>query len=288
MITRTLIFLFGLTLTISGGLLAQNITLFSGQVLDASTKEPLTGANIFLKSNWRIGTSTDINGMFALEISQQQNDSLIISFVGYTEKIQPLSFRNTHLKILLIQKLSQMAEVVVTAEKLIAEEFNIQKIKRLEIYTNPSAKADALLAVNSLPSSTTVDESANVSFRGSNPNETGIFFNNVPVYDAVRFSQLNGIGTFSFFNTELLNNIQVFPGNPPLEFGNVTSGMVALQTDEQIKPQATQSVSVSLANLGIHTQQPIGKKSSLTGYINYQPSSFIKYFNRNSLESRKV
>jgi len=44
----------------------------------------------------------------------------------------------------------------------------------VEIYLNPSSKADPLLAVNSLPSATTLDESANISFRGRSPAETGI------------------------------------------------------------------------------------------------------------------
>jgi hypothetical protein len=119
---------------------------------------------------------------------------------------------------------TKLDEVEIKSERLIAADFTVRKMSKLAIYTNPSSKADPLLAVNTLPSSTTLDESPNISIRGSSPAETGIFFNNVPIYDAVRYAQINGLGTFSVFNTALINQVQVYPGNPPLEFGNTTSG----------------------------------------------------------------
>jgi len=176
-----------------------------------------------------------------------------------------------------------MEGVVIKAEKLAAEEFTSTKLNRLEIYTNPSAKADPLLAVNSLPSATTTDESANIAFRGSGPNATGIIFNNVPLYDAVRFSQLNGIGTFSIFNTAIVNNMQVFPGNPPLEFGNTASGLISIQTSNAMPSQAYNNVTVSMAGLGALTSRRMSEKTAMIAFFNYQPSLLLKAFNPKSL-----
>ncbi|HNP20033.1 MAG TPA: carboxypeptidase-like regulatory domain-containing protein [Fulvivirga sp.] len=259
--------------------------LLTGTVVDQITLEPLVGANLYLKSNWRKGTSTDVNGEFAISVSKV--DTLIVSYIGYKELQVPFSKAEVSLTIKLPQNITNIDEVVVKAEKLIAEEFTYRKVQRLDIYTNPSAKADPLLAVNSLPSSTTLDESANISFRGSSPVETGIFMNNVPIYDAIRFSQLNGIGTFSIFNTAIVDNMQVFPGNPPLEYGNTTSGLIAIQSTEQVPKVAINSATVTLASFGLLTSRPIGKKTGITVFSNFQPSEFIRGINQEALASIK-
>ncbi len=259
---------------------AQNIT---GVVKDISNGEALPGATIYLKNNGS-GTASDFDGQFTIPASI--GDTLLISFVGFNETRLIIGQQNNYVIGLQPNK-QQMQEVVVKAERLIAEEFTQKKINKIEIYTNPSAKADPILAVNSTASATTTDESANISLRGSSPAETGIFLNNVPVNDAVRYSQLNGIGTFSIFNTALIKNVLVFPGNPPLEFGNTTSGLIALQTDEVIPKKSANTLSVTLASMGLFTQRRLGKRSSLTAFSNYQPSSFIKALNGDALEKLK-
>ena len=254
----------------------------SGTITDASSGEPLIGANLYVKSDWRKGTSTDLNGQFSLG-GVALGDTLLVSYIGYRE----LQYVITDLQgadITLFPQTLNMSTVVVAAEYLAAEEFTYKKVDRLDIYLNPSAKADPLLAVNSLPSSTTLDESANISFRGSSPSETGIFFNNVPLYDPVRFSQLNGIGTFGILNTAIVDEMLVFPGNPPLEYGNTTSGLVAIKTTETIPEVAINTATVSLASYGLFTHRPVSNKSALTVFSNYQPSAVLTGMNTEALE----
>ena len=149
----------------------------SGQVIDAVSNEPLIGANLYVKSDWRRGTSTNVYGYFKLD-GVEPGDSLMVSYIGYQEAIYVVN-STSDVIIPMEESLVNMTEIVVTAEKMVAEEFSYKKIKKLDIYLNPSAKADPLLAVNSLPSATTLDESANISFRGSGPGETGIVGNEV-------------------------------------------------------------------------------------------------------------
>jgi len=256
----------------------------TGQVLDRQSGEALPGATVRLYNNNGVGTSTDPSGKFELSLSGV--DSLVVSFIGYEDRVIRLT-NGCELLIELTTAETGLSEIVIESERLIAEEFTIKKIRKLEIYTNPSAKADPLLAVNSTPSATTTDESANISLRGSSPAETGIFLNNVPINDAVRYAQLNGIGTFSIFNTALINQVQVYPGNPPLEFGNTTSGLIALSTDENVPEKNSNTVSVSLASVGFYTQRRLSKSSSLTAFSNYQPSSAIRWINEAALERVK-
>ncbi len=253
-----------------------------GTITDTSSGEVLIGASLYLKSDWRKGTSTDVNGQFSLE-GIDIGDTLMVSYIGYREQLYIITDLQ-HIQIDLEPVVMNMTEVVVEAEYLVAEEFTYKKVNRLDIYMNPSAKADPLLAVNSLPSSTTLDESANISFRGSSPAGTGIFFNNVPIYDPVRFSQLNGIGTFGIFNTAIVDEMLVFPGNPPLEYGNTTSGLIAIKTTEEIPETASNTVTLSPASFGFMTSRPLGDKNALAVFSNYQPSGILKAMNASALE----
>ncbi|WP_421763391.1 carboxypeptidase-like regulatory domain-containing protein [Ekhidna sp.] len=257
----------------------------SGKIVDAESSEPLIGAHVYLMNNWRKGAITDIEGAFTIELTgNDSNDSLIVSYVGFREVVVPVSDD----LIVALEAIQVEGEtVVVTAKPLIAEEFKYMEIKKIDIYTNPAAKADPLLAVNSLPSSTTTDESANISLRGSSPIETGIFFNNVPIYDGVRYSQLNGIGTFSIFSTAIIKSVTVFPGNPPLEFGNATSGIISMQSDDRILGDNTNSLVISLANIGFSREQRINENQSLKIFSNWQPSGPIKLVNEEALEEIK-
>ncbi len=264
---------------------AQTSLTINGRVLDATTQEPLPGANVYALSDWRNGSSTNEQGRFSLTVAA--NDTLMVTFVGYREQLVPVDPTNLELVVKMTAFAQDMEAITVRASSLAAEEFSIKKIEQLEIYTNPNAKADPLLAVNALPAATTLDESANISLRGSSPAQTGIFLNDVPIYDAVRFAQLNGIGTFSIFNASLIRQLQVFPSNPPLEFGNTSAGLISLQTVDRLPERASGSLTLSPANLGAYATLPTGKRAGLSLFINYQPSGLLKVINDRALEDLK-
>lgn len=264
---------------------AQPCTLATGSVSEKGG-DVLPGTNIRLKSDPAAGTSTLPDGTFALPI--RSVDTLLVSFIGYEERMVPVGGSNPcAVEISLTPSSRTMDEIVVTGQRLIAEEFKTNSFSQLDVYLNPSSKADPILAVNALPAATTLDESANISLRGSSPAETGIFLDNVPIHDAVRYSQLNGIGTFSLFNTQLISKVQVFPGNPPLEFGGTTSGLIALDTKNTVPSQASHKVSLTLASIGWFGEFKTGKNSALTVFTNYQPSALLKAMNETSLARLK-
>jgi len=70
----------------------ENQLIIKGKVADASTGQVLPFANVFLKGNVTTGTVTGQNGEFTLTINQSSStDTLIFSFIGYKEKLIPVS-----------------------------------------------------------------------------------------------------------------------------------------------------------------------------------------------------
>jgi len=276
-----LLFLFGCHL------LSAQSTRLTGKVIDAASRQPLIGASLFLQSDLLGGTLSDQEGTFELHAIGPERDTLVVSYMGYLSvKMEIMPQVISPLVIELIPIPLEIQAVEIKARRIIAEEFSVQTLKKLDIYKNPNAKADPLLAVQSMPVSTTADESANVSLRGSPPHETGIFLNNVPIKDAVRLDQVNGVGQFSIFNTGMIKSLHVFPSNPPLELGNATSGAVVLNTSDNL-PGKTNSLLATLANVGISGSRNIGSQSGLSYYANASTQHGLKALNPTAFEAIK-
>ncbi|MBK8701742.1 MAG: SusC/RagA family TonB-linked outer membrane protein [Saprospiraceae bacterium] len=68
--------------------------LIRGVVTDATTGEPLIGANIVLKSDNSVGTVTDFDGAFSLEVPSQTK-MIVVSYTGYTSQEIDVSNSNS-------------------------------------------------------------------------------------------------------------------------------------------------------------------------------------------------
>lgn len=79
-----------------------------GNVSDAKG-EPIIGASVVLKDNASVGTITDFDGNFSLDVPSS-NSTLVISYIGY--KTQEVS-ANSSLKIILKEDNEVLDEVVV-------------------------------------------------------------------------------------------------------------------------------------------------------------------------------
>jgi TonB-linked SusC/RagA family outer membrane protein len=82
----------------------------TGVVTDASTSEPIVGANIIIEGT-TMGTVTDVEGRFALDVKNSEA-VLVISILGYlTEKVTVNE--STNLEIKLASDVKKLEEVVV-------------------------------------------------------------------------------------------------------------------------------------------------------------------------------
>ncbi|MGL4632497.1 MAG: TonB-dependent receptor [Leadbetterella sp.] len=91
---------------------AQSFSI-SGKILDAETREPIVGATIQLLSNPQIVSSSNQEGKF-LTATSTNNDSLKISFVGYTTRIV---LGSPNLVIALSPNLEELQSIIVTANR---------------------------------------------------------------------------------------------------------------------------------------------------------------------------
>lgn len=279
---RALIFF--LSFFLCPGLSAQEISL-SGTVRSAADETPLVGAYVYPQQQPGLVETTDVNGRFHLKLPAA--DTLIVSYLGYGE-LRMVVLEAGELTLLLHPtQTASIDALTVRARRIPNGELASEQISQMDIYLNPAAKADPLLAVNSLPAATNLDETANVSFRGSPSAATGVYLNDVPIRSAVRLDQSNGVGQFSIFGRIPLRDVRVYPSHPPVNFSQTSAGAVGLYTSDGVPTTKEYGLSVHLAGLGLAHSRPLGEKSGMRAFLNYGNLSAFRLANRQGLPELK-
>lgn len=271
LITLSLLFVFGYTS-------AQ--TFIKGKVVD-SKGQGIFAANIYLKNSMQYATAAETDGSFRLKIPQEaSDDTLCVRFIGYRDAHLPLQqIQPTELvRIVLHENIFLLDEAIVKHNPNLSEEFSVQQLNKMDVYLSPVANGDPLNAITFLPMSTNMSENANPEFRGSASNASQVILNGIPIANPVRNTQVNGMGNFSLFNIELIEELTVYGSNPPLAHGNAIAGATEITTTAQLDENQTQ-VALSMANVGLLRSQKLGEKQFLQAYANYQFSPVFTALN---------
>ncbi len=85
----------------------------TGKVTNAETGEPIPGVSIFLKSQQTIGTTTDMDGKYSLEVPSE-GETLVYTFVGMQQQEVDIQGRST-INVQMKPSVQEMEEIVVTA-----------------------------------------------------------------------------------------------------------------------------------------------------------------------------
>ncbi|WP_152285843.1 TonB-dependent receptor [Flavicella marina] len=116
-------------------------TTISGKVVDSNSNEPIPGANITLEGT-TIGTSSDFDGNFKLETTQNPPFNIKASSVGFSATTKNITQNNQQITIILKEG-TLLDEVVVSAsrtpERIFESPVTIERIGIKEIEATSSA-----------------------------------------------------------------------------------------------------------------------------------------------------
>ncbi|MCH3995265.1 MAG: carboxypeptidase-like regulatory domain-containing protein [Prevotella sp.] len=215
-------------------LLSCTLSTNAQEVISGTVKaggDPAFAATIFLSKDKKHTVLVDENGNFSIPVNAKTpNDTLNVTFMGFDPFKEAVGQIHSPLHIVLRESKVILNSVVITASDPLSQEFAVSDLQKSDIYQAPFSGADPLKAIKILPYSTSTTESANPELRGSAADLSRVLLNGVPVINPVRNEQLNNMGNFSLFNTELIKEQNVYPSNPPLEYGDAVSGIVDIKT----------------------------------------------------------
>ncbi|MDO1500135.1 TonB-dependent receptor [Winogradskyella maritima] len=264
---RTLIIIFILLFQFEGN----SQTTISGKVLD-NKKLPIPGANVYLDGTYD-GATSDENGLFKFETSEEGTQKLIVSFLSYETKTLELDVVNMKdLVITLKDDVSALDAVVITAGTFEANDNSkVSVLNSLDVVTTASALGDVLGAIQTLPGTSTNAEDGRLFVRGGRAEETQIFIDGIRVFTPYTPTAGN-TPTRGRYSPFLFDGITFSTGGYSAEYGQALSSVLLLNTIDEPDQEKTDIGLMTVgATLG-NTQK--WEKSSLSvnaSYINLAP-----------------
>jgi len=235
--------------------------IISGFVTDSSSGEALIGANVVLTESEK-GMATDMNGYYIIQGVAVGTHTILVSYVGFETYRSSITINNDESKrinISLVEKLVEMTEVDVTAER-IQRRNNIQPSKinlspRMMKAAPALAEPDLFRTIQALPGVLTTSEfSTGLVIRGGNTDQNLILLDGITVYNP---SHLGGV--FSNFIVDGVKEAELIKGGYNAEYGGRLSAVLNVISREGNRNQFKGKANLSLLSAQTTLEGPFYK-----------------------------
>ena len=236
-------------------------TTINGHVVDQNN-EPIPGANIVIVGK-AIGTTTDFDGNFVLQTSEEPPFQLSITSIGYTDGLESITSNNQTITVVLAESETFLDEVVISAsrtpERIFESPVTVERVGLSDIKN--TASADFYGGLENLKG---VDVNTNsLTFKSVNTRGFATFAN-------TRFMQLvdgmdNSTPALNFPIGNLVGlvepdvlSVELLPGASSALYGaNAFNGILFMRSKN---PFDYQGISVSVKQ-GVTSQEAAGTNS---------------------------
>ena len=230
----------------------------SGHVRDISSGEPLVGVSVYDDS--KAYAATDNAGFYRILLPVGDNT---LNFSGYSMEDMHLSLKvydDGSLDVTMKEKVTALKEAVVSADNVSKHKdarIGIEKVRVNTISKVPAAfgEADVLKVVLTLPGVKSVGEaSSGFNVRGGSTDQNLILFNDGTIYNPSHM-----FGLFSAFNTDVINEIELYKSSIPAEFGGRISSVLDVRGREGNSNKLQGSLGLGLLTSRFHLEGPLSK-----------------------------
>ncbi len=201
-----------------------------GRIIDTEFNEPLIGVNVIVTGTTS-GAATDSDGRYRIENLRAGQYSVRISYIGFETKLfTDVQIRDGEETVLNVELgeavLSTEDEVVIIGERPLVDVEESASTTRL---SREQLEAAPLRDVQDAVSSQVgiMQDPTGLYIRGGRANETGFIVDGVSAKDP-----LAGTGFGLDLGSNSFQSIEVTTGGVGAEFGDVTSGVVSVQTQD--------------------------------------------------------
>lgn len=247
---------------ISVSVFAQTYTI-KGKVKNASTGDNLPFATVKVASI-TLGTTTDFDGSYSLKMPQGTYLFKVQCFGYQTQEIELTVNQDLKYDFKLQEVVNQLDEVVIEMEAADANvakvEMSVEKLEMEEIKKMPAflGEVDVIRSIQLLPGVSTVGEGATgFNVRGGNVDQNLILLDRAPIYSSSHL-----FGFFSIFNSDALENLTLYKGAIPAQYGGRLSSVLEINQAEGNSDRVSLKGGLGLVSSRLTVGGPIKKKES--------------------------
>lgn len=202
--------------------------IIEGKVIDASTREPMSGASVRLVGT-PFGDACNARGEFRIEQTPAGAYTLRVTFLGYeptTAEVQVKNGETLRLNLTMKEAAVQAKEVEVVAKKRRQEQSDVRSsvfnLAPQETKVLAGGVEDVLRSLQALPGVLARSElSSELIVRGSGPDQNLMLMDDIEILNPYRL-----YGTISMFNPETVSDITLLTGGFPAKYGDRLSAVL--------------------------------------------------------------
>ena len=226
-----------------------SLTHVSGLVCDLQTREPLIGVTVYDFDNHSVGTVTDMDGMYSIELDTKKPVQLCFSYVGYDTETFVVTSVTNKLNVNLLPHNELLDDVVVTAGRF--EQRQTDVTVSMEVIKpqmlRSQAPTDLSATLQTLPGVEIIDKQPSIRGGGGwtysvgsrcqvlmdemtilNPKTGEINWNNVPLENVAQVEVIKGASSVLYGSAALNGVINVRTQRPGLKPETKVSGYVGI------------------------------------------------------------
>jgi hypothetical protein len=234
----------------------------TGRVINDKNGEPIEGVTIFEREK-NIYATTNNKGYFKINLPFGENQ-LETSFVGFDSDYKNIIiYGDGKLNFSINEKSEQLEEVVINANRTrnIRQTIaGISQIKAKEIKKIPLVlgERDILKVAITLPAiKSTGEGSEGVNVRGGKVDQNLFLLDNGVIYNPTHF-----LGLFSAINPFTTNDLKIYTGNIPSEYGGRLSSVFDIRTKDPNTKKFQGEASIGPVTGNVNIDIPIVKDKS--------------------------
>ena len=250
-----------LVLNTNAFLFSQNNTFF-GNVTDLNSGERLIGATVFIRER-NVGVLTNSYGFYSLTVPAGSYNATF-SYIGYKTAVISIELsKDTPLNIALEPDITTLSEVVVEANRadnIIIRQPGINTLNINSVKLTPMAggEMDIIKNLQYFPGIQTAGEgSTNLSVRGGSFDQNLFLLDDAPIYNPS-----HALGFFSTFNSDAINNVNIYKSAFPAKYGGRLSSVIDIRMKEGNNQKLTASGGVGLIASRLSLEVPLKKDES--------------------------
>ncbi len=222
-----------------------------GRVVEASSEEPLIGANVRLMGTTR-GAATDADGRFVIANVEAGSHAVEAMMIGFepemAENVVVADGGTATVTLQLTETVMPLSEVVVTPGRFAvmqAQPVTAQTLSRSDIQALPQLGEDIYRAARRLPGLAGNDYSSQINVRGGLPDELLVELDGMELYEPFHMKDIGG-GAISVLDAEAIGGIDMMTGAYSAEYGDRLSGVFNIATATPARQRT--SVGISFMN----------------------------------------
>lgn len=241
--------------------------VISGTVTDMQSGDPLEGSNLILQGT-QLGDNTGASGNFRIEEIPPDTYTLQISYLGFQTKEKEITIEANEQKSFEFELQPEgvdLEQIVVTSERQQEELGDIGRSTMSvdQIIQSPGVlQDDVFRSMQLLPGvSAASDFSSGLYIRGGSPDQTLIQLDHAPVYNPTHF-----FGFFSTFNADAIEDVDLYKGTYPAEYGGRLGSVVDLTNRSGDTGNHGGNLNLGLLSSRIQLEGPAGEGSYLIAF----------------------